>query len=62
MTLNALNSCSNCRHFEADQEDGNDGMGQWYEVCRARNGVSNLKSFPFKRTKCATFTTKEEDV
>lgn len=44
------------------KSSNNDGMGQWYEVCRARNGVSNLKSFPFKRTKCATFTNKEEDV
>jgi len=52
-------SCLNCHWFEADQEDGNEGMGEWYTVCRGRNGVSNLKNFPFKRTTCATHRLKE---
>jgi hypothetical protein len=45
-------SCLNCQWFEADKEDGNEGQGQWYAVCRARNGVSNLRQFPFRKTDC----------
>jgi hypothetical protein len=54
-----MGECLTCRHYEADQEDGNEGDGEWYTVCRARNGVSNLKQFPFRRTNCAMFETKE---
>ena len=52
-------SCADCHWFEADQEDGNEGQGEWYQVCRARNGVSNLKSFPFKNSNCAEFKRKK---
>ena len=54
-------SCVDCSHFEADQEDGNDGMGAHYVACRGRNGVSNLKQFPFRKTSCATFKAKERE-
>jgi len=47
------NSCLDCHWHEADQEDGNEGQGAWYEVCRARSGVSNLRQFPFRNTDCA---------
>lgn len=52
-------SCCNCRHFEADKEDGNEGMGEWYVTCLARTSVSNLKQFPFKKTHCADFEPRQ---
>jgi hypothetical protein len=51
--------CADCCHFEADQEDGNDGMGAWYETCNALPYVRGLKQFPFEKTKCIKFTPKE---
>lgn len=52
-------SCATCHWLEADQEDGNEGMGAHYIVCRGRSGVSNLKQFPFKKTNCADHRLKD---
>ena len=54
------NSCHDCHWLESDQEDGNDGMGRFYVACRGRNGVSNLKQFPFRKTNCKDFRIKGE--
>lgn len=55
-------SCADCEWFEADYEDASDGawMSKPYMVCRARNGVSNLKQFPFRKTGCETFEGKNQ--
>lgn len=52
-------SCTDCRHYEYDWDTDSDGyfLGDW-AACRARNGVSNLKNFPFRRTECETFQEK----
>ena len=52
--------CANCKWFEADYGDASDGawINKPYTVCRARNGVSNLKNFPFRKTECETFQDK----
>ena len=50
-------SCLDCKWLEDDYEDASDGawMNKPYTVCRARNGVSNLRQFPFKETNCTDF-------
>lgn len=50
--MSEAKSCATCKWFEDDQEDGNEGQGKWYQVCRADARISNLPSFPFKATKC----------
>lgn len=41
------NSCKNCEFFVATK-NGKD-------TCRVKPGMANLKSFPFKETKCDAF-------
>ena len=50
-------SCGQCRHLEWAEADSSDG---WPDedagfICGARNGVDNLKQFPFKNTFCQEF-------
>lgn len=53
-------ACANCRWFEADYEDASDGawMGKPYVACAARDGVSNLRQFPFTKTDCGEYKPK----
>ena len=55
-------ACADCKHYEWDDEDS-DGhiVGSW-NWCGARNGVSNLKQFPFRKTDCPTFKPKEKQI
>ena len=52
------NRCMNCAHFFVDGEGWE--LPQFdYPNCLKRPDMANLKSFPFERTKCPSFTPKE---
>ena len=48
------NSCRDCRHLRRESE-GWEYPHIWWWECRARPAMENLRSFPFKDTKCASF-------
>jgi hypothetical protein len=49
-----VNSCRNCKHFHRAEESWEMPHIWWYE-CSYREGMANLKSFPFTNTKCKGF-------
>jgi hypothetical protein len=53
-----LHSCSNCRHLWKEIESW-ELSHIWGWKCEAKPNMSNLKSFPFKRTKCKSFEQRE---
>ena len=60
-----LPSCRSCEHYDVHKETESWEMPYifWYEhSCSAKNGVSNLKQFPFKHTKCAKHLNKNKSV
>jgi hypothetical protein len=44
--------CGSCKHLDYIEDSGSDGHVNWNNsglICNARNGVQNLKSFPFTK-------------
>ena len=51
--------CADCIHYEYNFfESELDGSVEWME-CKAKPQVANLKYFPFERTTCTAYDTKE---
>ncbi len=53
-----MKSCANCENYVREEESWEMPHIYWYE-CKARPGMENLTSFPFKNTKCKSFTQKQ---
>ena len=56
------NACTDCIHYEWNQDSDTDGVcvtAEWVE-CKARPALANLKSFPFKKTDCASFEARPQ--
>lgn len=51
-------ACTDCSHYEQDYEESDGHIIASWCGCRARNGVSNLAQFPFKKTECGKFKEK----
>lgn len=49
-----MNSCRGCQHIRREDE-GWEMRHIFYYVCKKAPGMSNLRSFPFKRTTCPFF-------
>ena len=52
--------CSDCKLLEYDYDDSDGHIVGEGAVCHSRIGVSNLRQFPFLKTKCATFEAKRK--
>ncbi len=53
--------CVKCKHYEVIYADDSDGWdNRSWPHCGARNSVSNLKQFPFRKTSCAKFQACQE--
>jgi len=52
--------CINCVHYSHNVDTDTDGYFscEWVE-CAKRPSIGNLKSFPFKNTKCGMFEAKK---
>jgi hypothetical protein len=46
--------CRSCIYLSRESEGWEHPEIFWYE-CRERPGLANLRSFPFTRTKCASY-------
>ena len=60
-TLPVLNDCRHCAHLHRERESWEMPHIFWYE-CTAQPGMENLRSFPFKATKCTKFKQREKPV
>lgn len=50
-----MNACGTCDNLSRERESWELQHIQWWE-CRARPGLANLSSFPFRQTKCGAWT------
>jgi hypothetical protein len=52
-----MNTCANCKHliYEYHQIHSDFPTTELEKACDVRNGVGNLKQFPFKNTSCNKF-------
>lgn len=50
-----LPSCYECQHLYRERESWEMPHIAWWD-CARRPAMINLRSFPFKATKCATFS------
>jgi hypothetical protein len=52
-----MNTCANCKHliYEDHQIWSDFPETELEKACDVRNGVGNLKQFPFKNTSCDKF-------
>lgn len=57
MSADAVRSCYGCAHLLKETESWEMSHIWWWSCCE-RPAMENLKSFPFKRTKCASFVAK----
>ena len=51
-------SCGKCKHLAKATESWELPDIWWWE-CNARPGLANLKSFPFRDTKCKSYEAKD---
>ena len=52
--MSDLHSCHACQHLHREAESWEMPHIWWWE-CSARPSMENLKSFPFRRTKCSSW-------
>ena len=52
-------SCLDCRHHEQGEETSDGYVIDVWFACGARNAVSNLRQFPFRKTSCRSFEPKD---
>jgi hypothetical protein len=55
------NRCTNCVHYIRQEESWEMPHIFWYE-CKVVPSAANLKSFPYKNTKCKKFERKTNKV
>ncbi len=55
-----FNACTDCVHYEWNQDsDDHYITAEWVE-CKRRPAIANLKQFPFKKTECVDFESRNK--
>jgi len=55
-----MKECRKCKYITVDADGPTPEARYFWYACKAKKGYDNLKSFPFKRTRCKYFVKSQE--